>query len=294
MSNASEVEEILDAMRNGDWDAAVPRARCLPATALPEIAARLDQSQDERERRLCYRLLEYVAVSTGSAAIGEYAARRVAIETSDRLTVHALQAVSWTGGVTHCQPIVAGLASKNRDVQRWAIQALGACQGAVAEQALLATLREAPNAGIAYHAAQALARMCGPAVIPELEAVFTQLPRKKPYEATLEYLIFAFARYPTTSGTELVRAELDSTRLWGVGWACLNYLFLAGDATDEGRVTSYLQGVLQRLKRGTAVYEYSLLHIDAPFHTEAAAALAVLEKIGADPAARFGPDLRSL
>jgi hypothetical protein len=294
VSNASEVEEILDAMRRGDWDTAVPRARCLPETAFPEIAARLEQSQDERERELCYRLLTHVAVSSGSGAIGAYAAKRVAVETRDRLTVLALEVVSWTGGVTHCRPIVERLASKNRDVQRWAIRALGACQGTVAEKVLLATLREAANPGIASYAAQALARMCGAAVIPELEAVFVQLPRKKPYESTLEYLIFAFARHPTTPGTELVRAELDSTRLSGVGWACFNYLFREGDAGDAERVASYLKGVLQRLKRGTAVYEYSLVHIDAPFRTEITAALALLNKAETDSIARLIPDLRSL
>ncbi len=133
MSNASEVEPILDAMRRGDWDGAVPRARSLPEMAFPEIAARLEQSQDERERELCYRLLTHVAVSSGSTVIGDYAAKRTAIETRDRLIVQALEVVSWTGGVTHCQPVVESLASKNRDVNRWAIRALGACQGPAAD-----------------------------------------------------------------------------------------------------------------------------------------------------------------
>ncbi len=294
MSNPGEVEQILDAMRGGDWDAAVPRARRLSATAFPEIATLLEQSQDERERELCYRLLTHVAVSSGSTVIGDYAAKRAAIETKARLIVQALEVVSWTAGVTHCQPIVEKLASKNRDVHRWAIRALGACRGTAAEEILLTTLREAANPGMAYYAAQALARMSGPVIIPELEAVFVQLPRKNPHEGTLQYLVFAFARHPGVSSTELVRAELDSTRLWGVGWACVNYLFDHGDAGDEDRVAGYLEGVLQRLKRGTAVYEYSLLHIDAPFHTEATAALAVLKKVGTDSIAPFAPNLRSL
>jgi len=289
-----EVEQILTALRNGDFDTAVPRSRSLPVEAFAEIARLLEQSEDGRERQLCYWVLSHVALSTRSAAMGTYAAKRVEIETNAKLILLALEVARWTQGITDYQPIILALNSKNRDIQRAAIDALGACQGAEAENALLAILQQAAKPGIAAHAAGALARMCGPDSIQELSAIFPRLSRKPTDQTTLEYIIFAFARYPEIFYTELVRQELDTTRLWGVGWASLNYLFNAGDERDEERVTRYLKGVFQRLKRGAIVYDYFLLYIDAPFHTEITAALATLGKFAAEPTAYFAGDIRSL
>ena len=290
----SQVREILEAMRRGDWDLAVPRARSLPETSLPEITALLEGSQDPRDRGRCYALLSHVAVASRSPAIGTYVAQRVAVETQAKLIVQALEVVSWTQGIADYQPVLQALDHKNRDVQRWAIQALGACRGPEAEHRLLTTLREAPNPGTAYYAANALARICGPATIQALEAIFPQVPRKKPYESTLKCLIFAFARHPSPSCTEVVRTELEATQLWGAGWASLNYLFGAGDRGDEEHVSDYLRGVFKRLKRGTNVYLYRLLHIDAPFPTEATAGLATLKKYATDPMSHFSGEIRSL
>ena len=290
----SQVEQILDTMRNGDWDTAVRWARNLPAESFSEIAALLEQRQDTRERQLCYSILTHVAVSSCSTAIGTYAAKRVEIETNTRLIREALEVAAWTRGITDYQPILHALGNKNQDVRRWAIRALGACHGKEAEDALLTTLREASKPGLADLAAGALARMCGPTTIQEIVALFPQLPRQPAVQSTLEYLIFALARHPQPSCTELVRNELDSTRLWGAGWSSLNYLFHAGDPGDEGRVARYLGSVFQRLKRGALVYTYSLLHVEAAFHTEVTAALATLRRFAADPISPWVGDIQAL
>ncbi|MGD8794615.1 MAG: hypothetical protein PVF47_18845, partial [Anaerolineae bacterium] len=62
---------------------------------------------------------------------------------------------------------------------------------------------------------------------------------------------------------------------------------------DEERVIAYLKGLFKRLKRGTNVYIYRLLHIDAPFPTELTADLATLKKYATDPMARFPGEIRS-
>jgi hypothetical protein len=288
----SNTLQILDLMQRGDFDTAVPRLRALPVTAFPEIASLLEQSTDEHERQLCYRMLNHIAVSSRSTEIGMYAARRAGLERKSKLIRQALEVAGWTQGITEYQTILRALNNPNPDVQHWAIRALGACLGNAAETRLVDILQNAANPGMAHLAAGALARMCGPGLIQELKDIFRQLPRKPAYESTLEFLIFAFVRHPDSSCNQLVRSELDTTRLWGVGWASLNYLFLLGDSKhDQERTARYLKGVLKRLKRGTTVYEYSLLHINAPYLTEATAALAILKRLGADPLEQFSGDI---
>jgi hypothetical protein len=291
----SEVTEILAAMQRNDWGTAVPRARRLPVGAFPEIAGLLGQSKDLREQELLYKILIHVAVSSRSPEVGTFAAGRAGIETNVKLLIPALEAAGWTRGITLYQPIIQALSHKNRDVQRWAIQALGACQGEEAEKALLATFNGRATPGTGFYAMQALSRMCGPDIMGELEGIFPTLPRQKSDESTLVHLIFCLARHPRASSTALVRQELETTQQWKVGWASLNYLFNHGDASDAERVSNYLQGLCKRLKRGTAVYDYrhALLHLRAPFPTELTAALATLRKFGADPIGQYSGDIRA-
>ncbi|MBN2148455.1 MAG: HEAT repeat domain-containing protein [Anaerolineales bacterium] len=281
----------MNLMQRGDFDTDVPLLRALPVTAFPEIASLLEQSTDKHERQLCYRMLSHIAVSSRSTKIGMYAARRAGLETKNKLICQALEVAGWTQEITEYQTILRALDNPNRDVQRWAVRALGACLGEAAETRLVDILQNAANPGMSHLAAGALARMCGPGVIQGLKDIFRQLPRKPAYDSTLEFLIFAFVRHPDSSCTELVRSELDVTRLRGVGWASLNYLFLLGDSRDQERTARYLKGVFKRLKRGTTVYEYSLLHIHAPYLTEVTAALAILQKLGADPLEQFSGDI---
>lgn len=289
-----EVEQILTALRNGDFDMAIPRARSLPVEAFADIARLLEQSEDGRERRLCYRVLSHLAISSRSVAVGTYAARRAAVETQPKLILEALEVAGWTQGVTDYQPILQALDSKNHDVRRGAIRALGACQGAEAEHALLGILQNTAKPGVAALAAGGLARMGSPEAVQTLADIFPRLSRKPTDQTTLEYIIFAFARHPQALSTELVRKELDTTRLWGAGWASLHYIFQVGDETDEARVARYLNGVFQRLKRGTTVYDYFLLYIDVDLHTEITVALAALRKFAAQPIMPFAGDILAL
>ena len=106
--------------------------------------------------------------------------------------------------------------------------------------------------------------MCGPDTIKELNAIFPRLHRKPTDQTTLEYIIFAFARHPGIFCTELARQELDTTRLWGVGWASLNYIFNAEDERDEERVILFFSIMLysSKLKSGIflAAYRHKKCH----------------------------------
>jgi HEAT repeats len=279
----SDVTEILEALRNGDFDTAIPRARALPVTAFPEVAALLEQAADSHDRQLCYTILTKIAITSRSSAIGTYAAKRVELESDVKFKLRALELVMWTKYVEEYGSVLSALDHKNPDVRRAAIEALGGCVGDKAEVALLNVLENDNKPGISQLAAVGLARMCSQNASERIQSVFLQTPRKKPNETTLACLVFACLRHPNEQFTKIVREELESTRLWMLGWACLNYLSVAGDTSDSTRVRSYLKNVFGRLKRGVTVYDYTITLIEAPFRTEISAALAAILNFQSDP-----------
>jgi hypothetical protein len=279
----SEVTEILEALRNCDFDTAIPRARALPLTAFPEVASLLEQAKDSHDRQLCYTILTKIAITSHSPAIGSYAAKRVELESDVKLKLRALEVVMWTKDVEVYDSVLSSLDHKNQDVRRAALEALGGCVGDKAELALLTVLQQENKPGISQLAAVSLARMCSRNASEKIQSVFHQIPRKKPNEVTLASLVFACLRHPNENFTNMVREEVESTRLWMLGWACLNYLAVVGDASDSNRALTYLQNVLGRLKRDVTVYEYTITLIEAPFRTEISAALAAILNFQSDP-----------
>ncbi len=76
----------------------------------------LDEAKDSRDRQLWYTILTKVAISSRSTAIGNYAAKRVELESEQKLKIKALENVMWTNGVEDCSSVLSVLDHENRDV----------------------------------------------------------------------------------------------------------------------------------------------------------------------------------
>lgn len=279
----SEVASILDTMLEGNFQTAVPRARKLSINSFREIRTLLEGSRDKHQRKLCYWILTHLAVSTRSAEIGRYAAERVGKEQTVSLKLEALKTAMFTDGIQDSAVLESMLDHKNREIRRAAVDALGACVGHSAENALVKVMSDAQNPTNMFEAARSLARMCSPAVIPHLQAQFENLPRRKPNEPTLSALVIAMARHPVESSSTIVRNELKSISLWQLGWACLNYISTVATVADEEFVVGYIDRVLSRMKRGSQIYVYAITFLRDLHPTEICAGLAALRKIGDSP-----------
>lgn len=283
------VQATLAAMRSGNYE------RDLPADSYPAIMALLEHTSDTRDRQLCYWMLTDVAQRTHATEIGAYAVQRFAVEKMVKLKVEALRVAAWTSGIEHYDELLTALAQQKSQIANHVVEALGACVGERAETALLAILRAAkePRAiGNAAIAAVGLARMASPSALAQLVEIYPQIPRKNAYGRVLAPIIFAFLRHPTAAASELVRSDLQTTKIGELGWAALTYLTQCGDVTDVPLVAHYLTDLLARYDRGIAVYQYSITRLESSYPTELSACVAMLCQHATDHVPNFTPQLR--
>lgn len=275
----SEVVSILEQMLDNEFQAAVPRARQLSIDHFPELQQLIETSEDHHRRKLCYWMLTHLAVSTRSPKIGAFAGQRSTIESKVDLKLEALSITKFTYGIKDSSDFESELAHKNKKVQLEALAALGACTGRSAERALLKELHRSNNPTEQFESARSLARMCGPMAAPQFHELFTQLPRKKSHQSILASLVFAMNRHPSEESNALVRNELESIRLWQLGWACLHYLSKVADASDEQRIVRYCNRIQSRMKRGSQVYDYRINFLRDLPPTEICAALEASQRV---------------
>jgi hypothetical protein len=283
------VQATLAAMRSGNYD------RHLPADSSPAIMALLECTSDTRDRQLCYWMLTDVAQRTRAAEIGAYAVQRFAAEKTVKLKVEALRVAAWTSGIEQYDELLTALAQQNSQIANYVVEALGACVGERAETALLAILQAAkePRAiGNAAIAAVGLARMASPSALAQLGQIYPQIPRKNAYGRVLAPIVFAFLRHPTAVTRELVRSDLQTTKIRELGWAALTYLTQYGDITDVPLVTQYLTDLLTRYDRDIAVYQYSITRLESAYPTELSASVAMLCQHATGRVTHFTPQLR--
>ena len=276
----SNVADIVRELREGDYRTAVDQSRQLTLEDFPDLRELIDESSDKHFRSDCYAILQHLAVSTRSGEIGQYSAARARAEHAVKQKVRALSAAKYTRGIRDSTVIESLLDHKNRDIQREAVQALGACESKAAETALIRAYDRSPKPADAFEAACALARMCSAAAINQLQIRFEALPRNKAHESTLASLALCLSRHPTDQSTALVRRELPGVRLWQLGWACLNYMANVADASDAELLAGYVSKIVKRMKRGSQIYIYSITFLRDLYPTELCACLAAVQRLG--------------